>query len=255
MIRTFAVPFDDHQRGSGREGFGKLVRFLAPQFRSPPIVIDEPIFSYESSGRSRLRRLSQIGGTEGAIVFLSNLPKHASVLIIGECETPILQQPLRYESVEELIDSPYACGYGVAPNAPLLSSFVESTVVVSELVRFCDENDVLPETGLFHVIDCQQDVFTCNVLDYDRFFAHRSTFAAESTFQSSGINAFFLAADHGVSLDNLVEHLINGTLRGFLLDQGIPFATLGDDHINDEYAVSYGMDCWRCQDGQLAFAR
>lgn len=78
------------------------------------------------------------------------------------------------------------------------------------------------------------------------YFAHVAVF---------GDQPFFLDADCNVDFHDCIKQLRNDARREYLLGQSIPFATLGDDHMDDEYAVSYGMDCWRFGDDGLAFAR
>lgn len=245
MLRTFVAPFDFHAPKGGRRRFLEFASTLSDRFATAPQILDDPVFSYTLVGRSQLDRLRNLDESRPAIVYLSNVVMHSALLILGDCDASDLMSPFCYDSIAAFINSPYTCGFGVGGDTNVKSAFDESTVVISDLARFRDDNDKLPDDGLFRILDQIADVFICNILNYERYFSHVSVF---------GDQPFFLNADSNVDFHTCVKKLENYSLREYLISQCVPFATLGDDHMDDEYAVSYGMDCWRFTD-VLAFAR
>ncbi|QDT50756.1 hypothetical protein Pan258_48370 [Symmachiella dynata] len=246
MLRTFVPPFDFHLPRGGRRHFKKMAAQLATQFDTTPEIIDDPIFSYAISGKSQLDRIAHLNDSRPAIVYLSNVVEHSAILIVGECETSDLLAPLEYDSLASFLEAPYVRGYGVSNETPLKAAFDETTIVISDLVCFRNDDDELPDNGLFRVHEKYHDYYICNVLDYDKYFDHCAVF---------GDAPFFLPSDTHVDLKECVKQLDNYTLREFLLDQAAPFATLGDDHMDDEYIVFYGMDCRQYGDDELTFVR
>jgi len=249
MLRTFDAPFDFHDPKGGRPRFAEFASTFSERFVAAPQIIDDPIFSYGRRGRSQLDRLRDLDESRPAIVYLSNVVFHSALLILGDCDIPGLTRPFCYDSLESFENAPYSRGFGIGRNRKLAAGFDETTVVISDLGRFHNADNELPDDGLFCVLDSIEDVYAlyaCNVLDYGRYFAHPAVF---------GEGTFFLNADSHVDFHECIKQLRNETLREYLLGQAVPFATLGDDHMDDIYAVSYGMDCWRFSDDELAFAR
>ncbi len=246
MLRTFDAPFDFHAPKGGRRRFAEFASALSDRFDTAPQILDDPIFSYTRSGRSQLDRLRELDESRPAIVYLSNVVMHSALLILGDCDISGLVSPFCYDSLESFRRAPFCRGFGIGREKQLRTGFDDTTVVISDLARFRNDDDELPDDGLFRVLHEIEDVFVCNILDYDRYFAHVSV---------SGDTPFFLNADGNVDFHECIRQRGKYTLREYLLAQSIPFATLGDDHMDDEYAVSYGMDCWRFSDDELAFAR
>lgn len=243
MLRTFDAPFDFHQPEGGRLQFRQLADSLADRFPTRPLVIHDPVFTYQGMGRSRLDRIAGLDNSQPAIVYLSNVVMHSALLIVGEFDASGLQRPLEYDSVATFLEAPYVRGYAVEQAK---ASLDETAIVISELARFRGDNGQLLDNGMFHVLERTSDIFVGNVLDYGRYFAHRAVY---------GDQPFFLPADSGVDLQECARKMDQYALRDYLLDQSIPFATLGDDHMDDDFAVSYGMDCWHCEEERLAFVR
>lgn len=247
MLRTFEPNFDFHFPNGGRPRFADFAAALSERFCTAPQILDDPIFSYKRLGRAQLDRLRELDESRPAIVYLSNIVMHAAVLIFGDCDVSGLLSPLRYDSVESFMSAPHCRGFCFDGKQKVTTGFDATTIVISDLARFRNmDDDQLPDDGLVRVLHCIDDVFVCNILDYDRYFAHPSVF---------GDQPFFLNADSNVDFHECIKQLRNDALREYLLGQSTPFATLGDDHMDDEYAVSYGMDCWRFSDDRLAFVR
>lgn len=246
MLRTFVAPFDFHAPKGGLPRFAEFASTLSERFDTEPQILDDPIFSYARCGRSQLDRLRELDESRPAIVYLSNVVLHSALLILGDCDISGLVSPFCYDSLESFRSAPFSRGFGIARGKQMSSGFDDTTVVISDLARFRNDDNELPDDGLFRVLHSIENVFVCNILDYDRYFAHVSVFSDEP---------FFLNADSNVDFHECIKQLGKYTLREYLLGQSIPFATLGDDHMDDLYAVSYGMDCWRFSDDELAFAR
>lgn len=247
MLRTFVVPFDFDFPNGGRSHFAELASTLVQRFESPPQIVDRPLFCYRSHGKVQLDRLRLLDTSRPAMVYLSSISMHSSLLIVGDFDASGLDLPLVYDSVDAFIESPVVRGFRV-PEEKLAANakFDEATVVISDLARFRDAEDRLPEDGIFRVLDYHRDVYVCNVLDFDRYFQHAAIL---------GDQPFFLPADAKVDFRECVRQLNQYSLRAYLLKRSIPFATLGDDHQDDEFAVSYGMDCWQLGDNELMFVR
>lgn len=248
ILRSFTAPFDHHAPRGGRKLFDKFAADFASRFDTPPQIINEPVFTYayKRTGKPQLDRLALLCEAPAAVVYLSNIVMHSSLLIIGDCDTSGLQSPLEYESLDAFLAAPYVRGYRLDRDKPLQASFDDTTVVISDLARFRDDDDELPHGPIFRVLARIHDVFVCNILDYPGYFAHCAV---------HGDQPFFLPPGSGVDFEECVKRLDEDVLREYLLDQSVPFATLGDDHMDDEFAVSYGINCWQCTDEQLAFAR
>jgi hypothetical protein len=253
MLKTFDAPFDFHAPEGGRPRFAEFALTLSENFDATPQIIDDPIFSYARGGRSQLDRLRELDESRPAIVYLSNVVMHSALLILGDCDISGLTSPFCYDSIESFRTGPFSRGFGIGRRTKVTTGFDDTTVVICDLARFRNEDDELPDDGLFRVLDSIEDVYVCNILyacnilDYGRYFAHPAVLFGEGTF--------FLNADSNVDFHESIKQLRNETLREYLLGQSIPFATLGDDHMDDQYAVSYGTDCWRFSDDELAFAR
>lgn len=246
MLRTFVAPFDFHAPKGGRRRFAEFAETLSERFDTAPQIFDDPIFSYGRYGSSRLDRICELDESRPAIVYLSNVCMHSALLILGDCDISGLISPFCYDSVESFISAPFARGFVACREQTLTTQFDDTTVVISDLARFRNDDDELPDDGLVRVLQKIEDVFVCNILDYDRYFAHVAVL---------GDAPFFLNADANVDFCECIKQREKCTLREYLLGQSIPFATLGDDHMDDTFAVSYGMDCWRFSDDELAFAR
>ncbi len=247
MLRTFAAPFDFHQPRGGRSQFNEFAAKFASRFDVAPQVIDDPIFSYRKFGAMQLDRIAQLNARQPAIVYLSNVVMHSALLIIGDCETSDLQAPLEYDSLESFLDTPYVRGYEFDRDQLAQASFDDTTIVISDLARFRDDNDRLPDDGLFRVHMKVSDVFVCNILDYEKYFTQQ--------FESGDV-PFFLPANSHVDFEECARrYYAEYALRDYLLSNSISFATLGDDHMDDEYAVSYGMECWQQNNDHLVFVR
>jgi hypothetical protein len=246
MLQTCVAPFDFHAPKGGRRRFAEFASSLSAQFDTPPQIVDEPIFSYTRRGQSQLDRLRKLDESRPAVVYLSNVVMHAALLIVGNCDAAQLMSPFRYDSLDAFYHEPFSRGFGIGRDTPLNTCFDGTTVVISDLARFRNDDDELPNDGLFRVQQRIDDVFVCNVLDYGRYFAHALV---------CGDEPFFLSPEVEVDFRECVKQRGNDSLREYLLDQSVPFATLGDDHMDDEYAVSYGMNCWGFADEDLAFAR
>ena len=253
MLSTFDAPFDFHAPTGGRRLFVEFAATHSERFKAPPQIIDDPIFSYKRRGRSQLDRLGELDESRPAIVYLSNVVFHSALLILGDCDISGLTSPFSYDSLESFRRAPFSRGFVFGRKKEWKCGFDDTTVVISDLARFRNVDDELPDDGLFRVLDSIEDAntgnifYACNILDYGRYFAHPAILHGEGTF--------FLNADSNVNFHECIEQLRNETLREYLLGQSVPFATLGDDHMDDTYAVSYGMDCWRFGDDDLAFAR
>ena len=246
MLRTFNVPFDFHAPNGGRRLFGDFASSLSTRFDTEPQILDDPIFSYALHGHSQLDRLRVLDESRPAIVYLSNIAMHSAVLILGNFDDSDLVCPFSYSSLASFCNEPFSRGFSVCRDAKLKSTFDSTTVVISDLAQFRNDDNELPDRELFRVLNRIEDVFVCNILNYDRYFDHVSV---------HGDEPFFLNADADVNLRECVRQLAHYSLREYLIDQSVPFATLGDDHMDDEYAVSYGMACWRFSDDDVAFVR
>ena len=98
---------------------------------------------------------------------------------------------------------------------------------------------------MFRILDCVSDVYFFNVLDYERYFQE---------FLTNGDHPFFLPETE-IAFTELARRYLEDTLREYLISTCCKFATLGDDHMDDEFAVSYGIDCWRIDKKNIAFMR
>jgi hypothetical protein len=209
-------------------------------------AVTTPIFSYTARGRSQLEKLQFLKDSHAAVVFLSNIVIHSSVLVIGNCDLSDMPRVCTYGSLDEFRANPTITGYHVASNIPLSCSCDTSTVVVSDLATFLGDNDILPSTGLFRVIERRRGVFFCNILDYPRYFGHCAVY---------GDQAYFVSADIPVDLNRYAVEYEKETLTEVLFDQGVSFASLGDNHVDDEIAASYGQQFWNYPDECVAFVR
>lgn len=246
MLKTFIAPFDFHAPNGGRHRFSEFASLFSERFNTVPQIYDEPIFSYTHYGYSQFDRLRELDESRPAIVYLSNIVMHSALLVLGDCDTSDLISPLQYDSLESFLNEPFSRGFVVDRDKKMSTKFDDTTVVISDLLQFRNDDNELSDDGLFRVLDKIDDIFVSNILDYDRYFAHALVFGDEP---------FFLNADSNLDYHKCIKQLGEFTLREYLLSQSVPFATLNDDHMDDEYAVSYGMDCWQFNDDSLAFAR
>lgn len=199
MLRTFEAPFDFHPPQGGRRHFAKFASALSERFDAASQIIDDPIFSYRRWGRSQLDRLCDLDETRPAIVYLSNVVMHSAILILGEVDASALTMPFCYDSLASFITAPYCRGFHVGRDRKVTAGFDDTTVVVSDLARFRKmDDDELPNDGLFRVLHYFDDVFLCNILDYDRYFDHVALVGDEP---------FFLNASSNVNYGECINHL------------------------------------------------
>ncbi|PQO30660.1 hypothetical protein C5Y96_14440 [Blastopirellula marina] len=246
MLRTFVALFDFDYPNGGRTHFTKLASKLGERFDALPQIVDKPLFSYGKNGRTQLEQLRMLDVSRPAIVYLSSISMHSSLLTIGDFDASDLVLPLCYDSVESFIKSPVVRGFRVPDNLAAKTTLDDTAVMISDLARFRDDEDQLPDDGIFRVLDHYDDVYVCKVLDFDRYFQHAAIF---------GDQPFFLPADVNVDFRECIRQLNKYSLREYLLKRSISFATLGDDHQDDEFAVSYAMDCWQLSGSELMFVR
>ena len=245
MLRTFDAPFDFHDPNGGRGNFEKLAAKIAQRIEGNPDIIVDPIFSYGIDGSDGFTRFAELDASRPAIVYLSNIVMHSSILILGHCDASELNLPLYYDSINAFLTSPFVRGFGVNRNNTLNSTFNDTTLVISDLATFGFDEKLLTEgNGMFRVLDCISDVYFFNVLNYEKYFYELFV---------NGDNSYFLLETKHAFRD-LARRYTEDTLRDYLISSSCHFATLGDDHMDDEFAVSYGLDCWRIED-QVAFMR
>ena len=119
-------------------------------------------------------------------------------------------------------------------------------LVVSELFAFRNpDNSLANESNTFRIVDLINDIYFVNILNNENYFAKLLV---------DGDHAFFIKRAKNLNLETTAKNYSNEKLRNHLIQNSYEFFTIGDNHMDDEYAVSYGMNCWQL-DGNLVFMR
>jgi hypothetical protein len=169
MIQTISVPFDHHGPRLGRRAFSRFATQLAARFPEPPQIIDSPVFSYRAGSLSRLNRPLSLDPVSPAIVYLSNIVMHSSVLVVGECYSDDLDHPMSYDSFESWRAAPRVVGYYVRDNDFTPARFDASTIVISPLACFRSRTS-RPDPALFDIlVESSGQVCAYRIRDFSRY--------------------------------------------------------------------------------------
>jgi hypothetical protein len=184
-----------------------------------------------------------------AIVYLSNIVMHSSVLVAGDFNCDDLDYPIAYDTFESFRSQPRVAGYHVRENNLAAIRFDASTIVISALARFKFSLGVAdqPDLDLFDILmESSAQVCALHIRDYARYF---------NSAYVHGDPVYFLPNATEVELQQCLKHYEHDTLTTFLLNTGKDFATLNDCHMDDSIVVSYGQDFWRLGNHPIAFVR
>ncbi|MAT13842.1 MAG: hypothetical protein CMJ46_01065 [Planctomyces sp.] len=252
IVRKYESPFNFHHPYRGRKLFRRWAEEAAGHFSEPPLIIDHAIFSYGVKNADSFNQLRTLGDSRPAIVYLSDIVMHESILVIGGDTLPALKFPREYASLDQFMQRPYVRGYLNNFDGCTMVDFDDSTFVISALMpEFCVRKTNPVKSRRYSLPQRYSECFAGFILDYPTYF---------ELVRIEGDEAFFFkempADDHvrkclRISLDRSGQF----SIRDYLLNESIPFATIGDDHMDDAYAVSYGWDCWRIEAEQLGFIR
>lgn len=253
MLHTFPVSFDHHFTRGGRDAFLAFADTFAASQSTQYAVVKDPVFTYSPDRASRWETIAAIDTSRSQIVYLSNVCMHSSLLVTGN----IIDAPdglLSYDSVNSFLANPTVRGYDVGENdIKNTDQFDKRTVIISNLPSSSFRNDDTdePDPHIFEVLDTRQlshdRAFACRILDYDRYFSHAGETLEEQTY--------FLPDPARITLSTCLKYYAKQSLTAFLLRQHLPFATIGDCHMDDSIVVTYHEDFWHLPESAMAFIR
>lgn len=274
MLHTFSVEFDHHAPRGGRTAFLDLAESMAALLPAALRIVADPIFTY--GRQSPLAALDAIDDSQPQIVYLSNIVMHAAVLVVGDLPPDelirflsswepschqgglslpeTLPLPITYDSLASFRKQPVIVGHHFDPDGLSAShAFDHDTLVISNVANWSlrDEESGEPAKEVFEILASRQlngsEVFLCHIRDYRKYFLHAGRPTDEETY--------FIPDPADLIIETCLKHFAQGTLRQYLLGQGVPFATIGDCHMDDDYVVSYYREFWRLPESTIAFVQ
>ncbi|QDU82531.1 hypothetical protein Pla110_42890 [Polystyrenella longa] len=250
IVRTFESPFNFHMPQGGKTKFNEWALSVSHRLPEVPVVIDSPIFTYGATFDQGKMRLEGLTDTLPTLIYLSNIVMHSSILVIGEFDVPELKSCCTYNSLDHFLSRPYVTGYYEPSDEILKTSFNDSTFVISYWMSeyLCIEEN--PVAGCWHPSPKlkSSSTFFGHIFDYASYFQHQDDIAY---FFREPISEYQLK--QCVRIINR-KFFIN-SIKDYLIKNSIPFASIGDQHEDDAYVVSYGWDCWDLGDDQMKFIR